>query len=86
VPIVRMEDGSLAAARGAAILAGVGAGVYPTVESACEAAVRTADTTLPDPSTGPAYEAAYRTYVDLFAALEPLFAKGEGKAAADVIP
>ena len=78
VPIIRMEDGSLAAARGAAILAGLGAGIYATAESACEAAVRTSDRTVPDASSWPAYDAAYRTYVKLFAALEPLFARGEG--------
>src|SRR5262249_13884358 len=43
---VKAEEG---AAYGAAVLAGVGAGVWKTVDDACDAIVRTASETQPDP-------------------------------------
>jgi xylulokinase len=59
-------------ASGAAILAAVGAGWYPTVGKACEAMVEVADTTMPGPGAG-AYEAAYEVYRSLYPALRESF-------------
>lgn len=61
---------------GAAVLASVGAGMYETVEGACDAMVRTADTIAP-PTEGAAvyaemhklYQRAYRGLRDVFATL-----------------
>jgi xylulokinase len=60
-------------ASGAAILAAVAAGWYPTVESACEAMVEISGTTEPGPDAG-AYERAYAVYRDLYPALKGSFA------------
>ena len=46
VETVAAEEG---AAYGAAILAGVGAGIWPSVDAACDRVVRTADVTTPKP-------------------------------------
>ena len=59
------------AAYGAALLAGVGAGLWPDVESACDAAVRVTGRTEPDPETGTAYDEAFARYRALYPALKP---------------
>ncbi len=59
-------------ASGAAILAGVAAGWYPSVAEACAAMVGVADVTDPGPDAG-SYEAAYRVYRDLYPALRGSF-------------
>ena len=58
------------AAQGAAILAAVGAGWYPTVEDACHAFVQVGDPTEP---SGDGYNEAYARYRDLYPALAPTF-------------
>jgi xylulokinase len=58
VETVVAEEG---AAYGAALLAGVGAGVWPTVDAACDAVVRTKDITSPD---GPAVSVLDRRYAE----------------------
>ena len=50
VETVQAEEG---AAYGAALLAGVGAGVWPSVDAACDAVVHVAKRTAPDPETVP---------------------------------
>ncbi len=61
------------AAFGAALLAAVGAGVFPDVASACKAAIRTGASTAPtDPA---AYDQAYQNYRALYPALKGIFAK-----------
>jgi xylulokinase len=65
------------AAFGAALLAGVGAGAWPDVPSACAAAVRITGSTPPDPSQVEAYRKAYPLYRDLYPALKPGFDKIE---------
>jgi xylulokinase len=72
LPVVTLE-GSDAAVRGDAMLAGVAAGVFRSLDEACSALVRTSDTYLPDRATMVAYEAAYRRYLELFDALRPTF-------------
>jgi xylulokinase len=61
-------------ANGAAILAAVAAGWYPTVPAACDAMVGVTGTTEPGRHAG-AYEAAYGVYRDLYPALRDSFAR-----------
>ena len=61
------------AAYGAALLAGVGAGLWEDVESACDAAVRVTGRTEPDPETATAYDEAFARYRALYPALKPTF-------------
>ncbi len=63
------------AAYGAALLAGVGAGTWSDVVSACNAAVKLTGRTLPDPAQVEAYRKAYPIYQELYPALKPSFAK-----------
>lgn len=60
------------AAYGAALLAGVGAGVWPTVEAACEATVRVTGTTPPGADQA-AYDRHYPLYRGLYPALTKTF-------------
>lgn len=66
VEIVAAEEG---AAYGAAILAGVGAGAWPSVEQACDAVVRVAKRISPDPKDSATMQRAYPTYRKIYAAL-----------------
>lgn len=62
-------------ALGAAILAGVGAGVFGSVEEGCRAAVRTnPERQFPDPGASARYEPYYRLYTRLYPALKESFA------------
>jgi xylulokinase len=60
------------AAQGAATLAAVGAGWFPTVEDACRAVVRT-DEPIEPSGDGGAYAGAYARYRELYPALAPTF-------------
>ena len=60
------------AAHGAAILAAVGAGWFPSVPEACRAVVEVGEPTEPSPQDD-AYAAAYATYRGLYPALAPTF-------------
>jgi xylulokinase len=61
------------AAYGAALLAGVGAGNWPDVASACRAAVKVTGSTVPDPAQVEAYAKSYPLYQSLYPALKPSF-------------
>lgn len=61
------------AAFGAALLAGVGTGVWPDVETACSRTIRTTGTTEADLDNAQAYTAYYRRYTELYPALKPTF-------------
>jgi xylulokinase len=61
------------AAFGAALLAGVGAGVWATVEQACGEAVELGERTRPDRDRSAAYEDLYRRFREHYPALRPLF-------------
>ena len=61
------------AAYGAALLAGVGAGIWPDVPSACATCVRITGSTRPDPDQVDTYLQAYPIYRDLYPALKPSF-------------
>jgi xylulokinase len=59
VEVVEAEEG---AAYGAALLAGVGAGAWPSVNAACAAAVRVASRVDPEPSAVAALNASYAAF------------------------
>jgi xylulokinase len=63
------------AAYGAALLAGVGAGAWPDVRSACRAVVAITGRTGPDPSQVEAYRKTYPLYRELYPALKSSFQK-----------
>ena len=69
VEIVAAEEG---AAYGAAILAGVGAKAWGTVEQACDAVVRVAKRIAPNPKDSATMQAAYRFYRQIYPALRGL--------------
>ena len=58
---------------GAALLAGVGAGVYPTIEAACERVVRYGPVTEPDAERHARYNALYEQFVELYPRLREDF-------------
>jgi xylulokinase len=66
VEIVAAEEG---AAYGAAILAGVGAGGWPSVEEACDAIVRVAKRIAPNQKDSSTMQTAYKTYRNIYPAL-----------------
>ena len=57
-------------ALGAAILAMVGAGAFPTVEAACAQLIKTAETFTPNPETAAAYDKQYPIFTGLYQALK----------------
>jgi hypothetical protein len=65
-----------AATLGAAILAGKAVGLYSTVEEAVGQMVQIKESFEPTRANLPVYDSTFRTYVDLYNALCPLFAKG----------
>lgn len=62
------------AAYGAALLAGVGAGVWESVDAACATAIRVTGSTTPDTATVRYYNGAYTQYRQLYPLLKPVFA------------
>ena len=60
-------------ALGVALLAGVGCGVYQSVEEACSAVIRTVSRTDPNPVTAAEANRNYPIYRNLYAALKPAF-------------
>ena len=61
------------AAFGAALLAGVGAGIWPDVDTACDSVIRITDHVSPRPEQAARYEVLYQTYHSLYGALKPAF-------------
>jgi xylulokinase len=72
VSILEAEEG---AAYGAAILAGVGAGTWATVDEACNAAVRVAAHVVPDPSNTALMQRQYAAYRRVYAAVKSVWAE-----------
>jgi xylulokinase len=66
VATVRAEEG---AAYGAAILAGVGAGAWPTVDAACEAVVSVADRLKHDAESAALLDKQYARFRMIYPAL-----------------
>lgn len=79
VEIVEAEEG---AAYGAAILAGVGAKVWPTVDTACEKVVRVAKRVAPDANAKAVMQRQYRAFRAVYPALANLGNAGTQKAGA----
>jgi xylulokinase len=69
VETVQAEEG---AAYGAALLAGVGAGVWPSVDAACDAVVRVAKRTSPDPGAVIVMRESYAKYRRIYPALRSI--------------
>lgn len=73
IPCSRIESDE-GPALGAAILAMVGAGIYPSVEEACDAVVKLRDTVEPDGERHKQYESYYGIYKKLYSHLKEDFA------------
>ena len=69
VETVEAEEG---AAYGVAILAGVAAGAWPTVDAACDEVVRTKTRVRPDPNAAKLFHRQYRKYVAIYPALRSI--------------
>jgi len=61
------------AAYGAALLAGVGADVWPDVDAACDATIQVVDRTAPRPQMVGRYDEFYPLYRGLYGALKATF-------------
>jgi xylulokinase len=73
VETVEAEEG---AAYGAALLAGVGGGAWPTVDAACEGVVRVKDRVSPEPSAVELMNTQYSTFRALYPALRFVWEHG----------
>ncbi len=69
---MNMEEGPAA---GAAILAAVGAGYFPTVQDACDALLKVSSVTEPVTENVKRYEDYYQIYRELYTANKDVFAK-----------
>ena len=70
VELVAAEEG---AAYGAALLAAVGAGVWPSVDAACAAAVRVASHIDPQPAAVATLNASYSAFRRIYPATRQIF-------------
>ena len=68
VDVLAAEEG---AAYGAALLAGVGPGVWGSVDEACAATVRVVGTVAPEPGAMETLDRRYRRFRNLYGALHP---------------
>jgi xylulokinase len=73
VPVctINIDEGP---AFGVALLAGVGTGVYGSVEEACDLTIRVVDRVIPDKANIALYEKIYEVYRSLYPALKDKFA------------
>jgi len=74
MPVIRAENDE-GPALGVAILAMVGAGLYPTVEDACDAIIRERDRTVPDEARAAEYKKYYNIYTNVYGGLKDTCAK-----------
>jgi xylulokinase len=70
VEIVEAEEG---AAYGAAILAGVGAKIWRSVDAACDSVVRVASRTYPNPANAEVMQKNYAAYRRIYPAMKSIF-------------
>ncbi len=61
------------AAYGAALLAGVGGGCWPSVEAACDATIAVTGRDAPVAEWSKAYDALYPRYREVYGALKPTY-------------
>ena len=71
VEIVAAEEG---AAYGAAILAGVGAKIWPTVDAACQSVVKVVERIPPNPANAKVMKDRYAEYRRIYPAMKSIFA------------
>jgi xylulokinase len=62
-------------ATGAAMIAGIGASIFPSFEAACQKVVVFGEETIPIPEHIARYEEYYRLYRSLYPALKDRFAE-----------
>ena len=72
VKTVKSKEGP---ALGAAILAGVGAGIYPSVQEACGKMIQTNEPQQPDEDAVKVYDSYYNIYKSLYPAMKDSFKK-----------
>jgi xylulokinase len=70
VQTVKAEEG---AAYGAAVLAGVGAGLWPSVDEACDAIVKTSTETAPDARSAAIMKERYEQFSRVYPALRAIY-------------
>jgi xylulokinase len=70
VEIIEAEEG---AAFGAAILAGVGAKMWPSVDAACDSVVRVVERVSPIPANVAVMNAAANVYRRIYPAMKSIF-------------
>lgn len=75
VEILEAEEG---AAYGAAILAGVGAGMWSSVDTACSAVVRVAQRVAPQPAAVERMNTSYAAYRRMYPAIASVLGSGDG--------
>ncbi|HYG97578.1 MAG TPA: xylulokinase [Terriglobales bacterium] len=80
VSTLQAEEG---AAYGAAILAGVGAGAWPSVEAACDSAVRVASQVAPDTNNVAVMQRQYAAYRRVYAAAKSIWADAASAKSCD---
>jgi xylulokinase len=78
VEILQAEEG---AAYGASLLAGVGAGVWPSVDEACQCSVRVSKQVKPDPKTSALMNQHYEAYRRIYPALRDIRRASHSSAA-----
>lgn len=61
------------AAYGAALLAGIGAGIWPDADTACAQTIRVAERVSPNPQTIEIYQSLHDQYQNLYPTLKPTF-------------
>lgn len=72
---IETNNATEGAAYGAAILAGVGVGIYPSVEAACEQTLVSQNNVSPDEAVVESYSKAYEQYSELYPVLKDSFAR-----------
>lgn len=72
VTTINVDEG---AAYGAALLAAVGAGLYPDIDAACDAAIRTTSRLKPDADSVQEYQELYNIYTGLYESLKADFTR-----------
>ena len=70
VDVLEVEEGP---SLGGAMLAAVGCGVYPDVETAGKKLAKVVDTVEPTPELAAKYEERYQKFKELYPAMKPLF-------------
>ena len=71
-PIVTLKN-SETACLGAALLAGAGTGVFPSLDAACRKVIEVDEAVMPDPATRAVYDKAFERYIALYRSLEGFF-------------